>query len=112
MSDTDTFEFHNDPPSSKDDAGTRTELLPLLPLTQGVVLPQMVVTIALETDEAKRAGAAAEQANNQIVLVPRLDGRYATVGTVATIESAGDLPNGTRALGLRGPSRARIRAGE
>ncbi len=85
---------------------TRTELLPLLPLTQGVVLPQMVVTIALETDEAKRAGEAADQAGNRIVLVPRIDGRFARVGTVATIESSGELPNGTR--GARHP---RHRAG-
>ena len=68
---------------------TQTELLPLLPLTQGVVFPQMVVTIALETDEAKRAGEAAAAAGNRLVLVPRVDGRYATVGTVAQIESAG-----------------------
>jgi ATP-dependent Lon protease len=76
------------------------------------VLPQMVVTIALETDEAKRAGAAAEQAHDQLVLVPRIEGRYATVGTVATIESTGELPNGTVALVLRGTHRARIGAGE
>ena len=39
-----------------------TQVLPLLPLTTGVVLPQMVVTLALETDEsqqvAKSYGAA------------------------------------------------------
>jgi len=91
---------------------TKTQLLPLLPLTQGVVLPQMVVTIALETDEAKRAGAAAADAGDRIVLVPRVDGRFALVGTVAKIESAGDLPNGTRALVIRGVSRARIGHGE
>jgi ATP-dependent Lon protease len=76
------------------------------------VLPQMVVTIALETDEAKRAGAAAADAGNQFVLVPRLDGRFATVGTIATIESSGDLPNGTKALVIRGTGRARIGTGE
>jgi ATP-dependent Lon protease len=91
---------------------TQTQLLPLLPLTQGVVLPQMVVTISLETDEAQRAGEAAEAAGNQLVLVPRIDGRFATVGTVATIESAGDLPNGTRAFVIRGTGRARIGTGE
>jgi ATP-dependent Lon protease len=91
---------------------TRTELLPLLPLTQGVVFPQMVVTIALETDEAQRAGAAAERAGNRLVLVPRIDGRFARVGTVATVESTGELPNGTRALVIRGTSRARIGTGE
>jgi len=91
---------------------TKTQLLPLLPLTQGVVLPQMVVTIALETDEAKRAGAAAADAGDRIVLVPRVDGRFARVGTIAAIESAGDLPNGTRALVIRGVSRGRIGHGE
>ncbi|HEV7523365.1 MAG TPA: endopeptidase La [Acidimicrobiia bacterium] len=91
---------------------TKTQLLPLLPLTQGVVLPQMVVTIALETDEAKRAGAAAADAGGRIVLVPRVDGRFARVGTIAQIESAGDLPNGTRALVIRGVNRARVGTGE
>jgi ATP-dependent Lon protease len=91
---------------------TITELLPLLPLTQGVVFPQMVVTIALETDEAKHAGAAATEAGDRIVLVPRVDGSYARVGTVAAIESAGDLPNGTRALVIRGVGRARVGTGE
>src|SRR5882757_6565005 len=91
---------------------TKTQLLPLLPLTQGVVLPQMVVTIALETDEAKRAGTAAAEAGDRIVLVPRVEGRFASVGTIAAIESAGDLPNGTRALVIRGVSRARVGTGE
>ena len=91
---------------------TQTQLLPLLPLTQGVVLPQMVVTIALETDEAQRAGNAAATAENRMVLVPRVDGRFAAVGTVAEIESAGDLPNGTKALVLRGTGRVRIGTGE
>ncbi len=91
---------------------TKTQLLPLLPLTQGVVFPQMVVTIALETDEAKRAGAAAADAGDRIVLVPRVDGRFTSVGTIAAIESAGDLPNGTRALVIRGIGRGRIGHGE
>jgi ATP-dependent Lon protease len=90
---------------------TKTELLPVLPLTTGVVLPQMVVTLTLESDEAKRAFAAAAEADNRLVLVPRLDGRYANVGTITKIESAGDLPGGARALVIRGIDRARIGAG-
>src|SRR6185369_3327735 len=93
------------------DFGTRAELLPLLPLTQGVVFPQMVVTIALETDEAKRAGAAAEQAGRRLVLVPRVDGHFAAVGTIAQIENSGELPNGTLALVIRGVSRGRVGTG-
>src|SRR5713101_5452259 len=75
--------------------------LPLLPLTTGVVLPQMVVTLALETDEAKTAAEAAGP-EGRLLLVPRVDGRYARVGTVARVESGGELPNGTHALVLRG----------
>jgi ATP-dependent Lon protease len=88
-----------------------TLALPLLPLTTGVVLPQMVVTLALETDEAKRVGAAATGGDNLLLLVPRIDGRYAKVGTVARVESDGTLPNGIGALVLRGLYRAVVGVG-
>jgi ATP-dependent Lon protease len=89
-------------------------ILPLLALSTGVVLPQMVVTLALETEEARTAAAAAEAASDGdrvLLLVPKVDGRYARVGTVARIENAGELPNGTRALVLRGLHRAVVGAG-
>src|SRR6476646_2635845 len=111
MTDTDTSAFRSDQSPSNDGAETRAELLPLLPLTQGVVFPQMVVTIALETDEAQRAGAAAEQAGRRLVLVPKIDDVYAKVGTIAKIENAGELPNGTLALVIRGVGRARVGSG-
>ena len=38
----------------------------------------------------------------RLLLVPRSDGRYARVGTVATIEDVGALRNGTEALVIRG----------
>jgi ATP-dependent Lon protease len=85
--------------------------LPLLPLATGVVLPQMVVTLALETDEAKAAADAGADGDGQLLLVPRVDGRYARVGTIARVESAGELPNGVRALVLRGEQRAVVGAG-
>jgi ATP-dependent Lon protease len=87
--------------------------LPLLPLTTGVVLPQMVVTLALESDEAQAAADAAgtDEGAGLLLLVPRIDGRYATVGTVARIESGGDLPGGVRAVVLRGLHRARVGVG-
>ncbi len=85
--------------------------LPLLPLNTGVVLPQMVVTLALETDEAKAAADAAIDGEGQLLLVPRVDGRYARVGTIARVESAGELPNGVRALVLRGVQRAVVGVG-
>src|SRR4051812_12133701 len=71
--------------------------LPVLPLSSGVVLPQMVVTIALETDEAKAAVDAAG-ADDRLLLVPRLGDRYATVGAIARMEDGGRPPNGPPAL--------------
>jgi ATP-dependent Lon protease len=87
-----------------------TAALPVLPLTSGVVLPGMVVTIALETDEA-RAAIDAAGSTGTLLLVPRVDGRYARVGVVAHIEDRGGLPNGTPALVVRGEQRASIGAG-
>jgi ATP-dependent Lon protease len=86
-----------------------TLTLPVLPLSTGVVLPGMVVTIALETPEAQ--GAAAAATDGQVLLVPRIDGRYGSVGVVAQIEDEGELRNGLRALVVRGLHRARIGAG-
>src|ERR671919_1235048 len=88
-----------------------TETFPLLPLTSGVVLPGMVVTATLETPESRSASSAAGDTGGHLLLVPKVDGRYATVGTVAKIENAGELPNGQLAVVVRGLHRARIGAG-
>jgi ATP-dependent Lon protease len=85
--------------------------LPVLPLTTGVVLPSMVVTLAIETDEARAAVEAATATGGRLLLVPRLEGHYASVGTVAQIEDAGDLRNGLRALVVRGLHRAALGGG-
>ena len=85
--------------------------LPVLPLTAGVVLPQTVLTLTLDSDEARAAVAAAVGADGRLLLVPRIDGRYATVGTVAHVEEAGELPNGVVAAILRGLHRARLGVG-
>ena len=85
--------------------------LPLLPLTSGVVLPGMVITMALETDEAKAAAEAARTSDGRLLLVPRVEGRYARVGTISVIEDSGQLPSGIPALVVRGLQRASIGAG-
>jgi len=89
---------------------TTTLSLPVLPLTSGVVLPGMVITIALETPEA-RAAVAAVGEDKRLLLVPQVDGRPATVGTVVTIESRGNLPSDTPALVVRATERARLGVG-
>jgi ATP-dependent Lon protease len=89
-----------------------TVTLPVLPLTNDVVLPGMVVTLALETDEARAAADAAAKAGNTLLLVPRHgDGRYARVGTVARIENRGNLPGGMPALVIRATVRAEVGLG-
>ena len=86
--------------------------LPVLPLSAGVVLPSMVVTLALETDEARTAADTAGGSTGQLLLVPKDDkGRYAKVGTIATIEDRGTLPGGTPALVIRATGRAVVGAG-
>jgi ATP-dependent Lon protease len=85
-----------------------TQNLPLLPLTSGVVLPGMVFTMALESDESKAAVKAAEVAGGHFVLVPHIDGRYATVGVVAEVVEQGELPGGLEAVAVRGVRRATL----
>jgi ATP-dependent Lon protease len=92
-------------------ADVRVRTLPVLPLTTGVVGPQMVVTLALETDEARAAADDARRADGRVLLVPRVDGRYARVGTVAKIEQDGELPGGGRGLVVRGMERAVLGSG-
>ena len=85
--------------------------LPLLPLTSGVVLPGMVFTMALESDEARAAVESARSAGGRLLLVPHIDGRFASVGVVAEVMEEGDLPGGTPAVAIRGDHRATIGTG-
>ena len=90
-----------------DDTGAFRNL-PLLPLRSGVVLPGMVFTVGLETDEARAASEAASSADGTVVIVPFIDGRYASVGVVAEIMESGALPGGMPAIAVRGVERARL----
>jgi ATP-dependent Lon protease len=88
-----------------------TQILPLLPLTTGVVLPGMVVTLTIESDDARTAVSAARATGGELLLVPRVDSRYARVGTVGKVEDVGSLPSGMEAVVIRGVHRATIGAG-
>jgi Lon protease-like protein len=87
---------------------TNYENLPVLPLTSGVLLPGMVFTLALESDEAIAAVEAAEAADGTLVIVPFIDGHYASVGVVAEVAERGELPGGLAAVAIRGVERARL----
>jgi ATP-dependent Lon protease len=86
----------------------KTDFIPLLPLNNGVVLPNMVVTIPLERDEAQAAVAAARDSDRLVLLVPRVEGRYARLGTVARLEDSRKLPNGIEVAILQGLYRASV----
>jgi len=80
--------------------------LPVLPLHNGVVFPHMAVTIQVSSDEGRTALAAADKTGGRILLVPRLQGRFASVGTIAHIQGDDDGN-----IVVSGESRARVGAG-
>src|SRR6478672_7563279 len=86
-----------------------TETLPLLPLTTGVVMPGMVVTLTIESPDAAAAVDAA--ARGELILVPRIEGRHARVGTVAKVEEVGKIRGGVEAAVIRGLHRGVVGIG-
>ncbi len=85
--------------------------LPVLPLADSVVLPGMVVPVRLDNPEIQAAVDAAQSVDRKVLVVPRLDGRYAAVGTIAVLEQVGRLPSGEKAAVVRGEGRAQIGSG-
>lgn len=93
--------------------------LPVLPLDDAVVLPGMVVPLDLTDAEVRAAVEAAQAAQRadggrnkpRVLLVPRVDGNYAAVGTLGTVEQVGRLSDGDPGAVIRGVSRVRIGAG-
>src|SRR6185437_7027466 len=78
---------------------SETLTLPVLPLDDDVLLPTMVVPFETSDPEVRAsieaARAAADgDAKARLLLVPRLGGRYAPVGTLGVVEQEGRLPNG------------------
>ncbi|MGN6793343.1 MAG: endopeptidase La [Streptosporangiaceae bacterium] len=94
----------------------QTLTLPVLPLDDDVVLPTMVVPMDASDPEVRASIAAAHaaaegDAKPHLLLVPRIDGKYAPMGTLAVVEQEGRLPDGKPGVVLRGMSRVRIGAG-
>jgi ATP-dependent Lon protease len=89
----------------------RSELLPVLALDDMVVLPHMTVPIGVP-EEQNAAVEAARQGSHLILLVPRVDGQFTSIGTVATVQESGKLPNGAEVTIVRGEYRARLGSGQ
>ncbi|MET9131606.1 endopeptidase La [Streptomyces antibioticus] len=91
--------------------------LPVLPLDDEVVLPGMVVPLDLnDTDvraavEAAQAAARSEPGKPRVLLVPRIDGTYASTGVLGTVEQVGRLADGDPGALIRGRGRVQIGAG-
>ncbi|WP_433681634.1 endopeptidase La [Nocardia sp. CA-119907] len=87
---------------------TTPQNLPVLFLTDPIVLPGMVVPIELD-ESAQAAIDAARAANTDAVLLaPRLTEGYASYGVVATIEQVGRMRGGAPAAVLKAERRAKI----
>ncbi len=80
--------------------------LPLIPLDGAVILPGMSVTLPVTTEEESAALASA--ADGQVVLVPRVEGGFPRVGTVALVEGEITLPGGLRGVSLQALHRAEL----
>src|SRR3954447_8547595 len=66
----------------------------LVPLDDTVVFPTMDVTLPIDVGDATR-----------VLLIPRHDGEFARVGTVAEVTERVRLPGGARAVSLAGVAR-------
>jgi ATP-dependent Lon protease len=67
------------------------ETLLLVPVDDSVVFPNMTVTLAIDVGDEER-----------VLLVPREDGEFASVGTVAEVSDHVRLPGGGHAVALTG----------
>ncbi|HXB89312.1 endopeptidase La [Mycobacterium sp.] len=85
--------------------------VPVLFVSDPIVLPGMVVPIAL--DDAARAAVDAARASEsgQLLIAPRLDDRYPSYGVLATILQVGQIAGGGTAAVVRGERRAHIGVG-
>jgi ATP-dependent Lon protease len=70
------------------------ETLLLVPLEDEIIFPGMTVTLALDLEKESR-----------VLLVPRTEGEFAAVGTVAEVVEEIRLPGGVRAVTVAGVAR-------
>jgi ATP-dependent Lon protease len=88
-----------------------TSVVPVLFVSEPIVLPGMVVPV--ELDDAARIAVDAAQASEsgKLLIAPRLDDRYPTYGVIASIVQVGRVAGGGAAAVVRGERRAHIGAG-
>ena len=85
--------------------------LPVLFVADLVVLPGMVVPIQLDESSQAAIDAAGSSDDGRLLVAPRLEGRYASYGVIATIDRVGRFSGGSPAAVLKAGTRARIGSG-
>ncbi len=85
--------------------------VPVLFVSDPIVLPGMVVPIGLDDAAQAAVDAARATESGTLLIAPRLDDRYPSYGVLATILQVGRMPGGGTAAVVRGERRAHIGAG-
>jgi ATP-dependent Lon protease len=84
--------------------------VPVLFVSDPIVLPGMVVPIELDDPARAAVDAARASESGKLLIAPRLDDRYPSYGVLASIVQVGRI-GGTTAAVVRGERRAHIGAG-
>jgi ATP-dependent Lon protease len=85
--------------------------LPVLFVSDLVVLPGMVVSLELDESSQAAVDAARSSSDSRILVAPRLEDRYASHGVIASVERVGRFSGGAPAAILKADRRARIGSG-
>jgi ATP-dependent Lon protease len=85
--------------------------LPVLFVSELVVLPGMVVPIELDESSQAAIDAARSSSDGRLLVAPRLEDRYASYGVIASVERVGRFSGGAAAAVLKAEQRGRIGSG-
>ncbi|WP_426244467.1 endopeptidase La [Nocardioides sp. LHG3406-4] len=85
--------------------------LPVLFVSDLVVLPGMVVSLELDESSQAAVDAARASSDGRILVAPRLEDRYASFGVIASVERVGRFSSGGPAAVLKAERRGRIGSG-
>ena len=62
--------------------------LPVLPLTDAVLLPGMTIPVTLDNNTQAAVDAARADGDNRVLAVPRVDGEYGSIRPASEVTSA------------------------
>lgn len=85
--------------------------LPVLFVSDLVVLPGMVVPLELDESSQAAIDVARASSGGRLLVAPRLEDRYASYGVIASVERVGRFSGGSPAAVLKAERRGRIGTG-